>query len=1438
MKRLLVLLLCIATGYITHAQVSFTSVTSGNWEDGATWGNTSPGTAGTDYPDNNGDDNVTIANGHTVTLQNNSTINNFTINAGGIFDYDGNTLTVNGTVTPFVSVQTGTFTSSSTWLNGSAPGSSDRVIVVKGHTVTTNGNTQTISDITIDAGAVLATPNNKDIAITSNIVVNGTVILNQGNADLRITTASTTIGGSGTIDGSESSAGAMQIEANASIISGSSLTCINDIDIDNGVTLTINGGVIVTSGDITGGNASSQVTMGTNSDLEIDGVLLATGTLLSNATGNTIEYNGSTAQSVKQSTSNTYYNLAISGTGTKTLPATGLTVNGDLSVNGGTLDVNNQTITIQGDWYNAATITNLGLVAFTGSGGDQNVTTNSTNFTSVTVSKSSGELVLNEDVTITSVLTMTQGNINTGSNSITLGSGSEGTFSYTAGRIIGTFGQYIGASTTTQFTYPIGTSSDDRTVGITFDQTGGGRSAGVVYASFVQSFPGTSGFPVSDDVTLYNPFNEGYWDFTVNGFAKGNSNTFDLELTGDGFSSFTIGSNTRLLQRDNSGTSWAADGTHNTVSGNTVSRNNITTFVSQFCFGDDTNCTAPADPSITGVTDVCTNDTNDTYSVTLNSGNEYNWTVVGGTIDGQSNPTGFVTDLNSITVDWGSTGQVGSVSVVERNACTSSNEVTLNVNINSIAPASISGSTLVAENITGEPYSVTNVANTTYTWTITGGTQASGGSTNSITVDWGANGTGTVGVTATKTSPSCAASSETQLSVTKYVVVDSNLGGGTGNWNNASTWLTGAVPLSTESARIVAGETVTLAGGGGDDINNLIVEGTLNVNSRTLRVSGDLTITSTGTITGTTGTIILDGSLTSPQNKITGTGNIDGGWTLEITTASKTISSTAVINQTGTGTILNIDAGLTVTNEGSFEIGGNITGDAATSTWTNSTNSTLTVGGTLLATGTLNASASGNTVVYNSTTAANIKVSASGYQNLEVADGTKTLAGTIDVNDQFTLTSGTLAMGANNMNLSGDLTYTSGTVTATTGAIVMDGTANQIVSGTWTIPNLTVNNTLDGADAITVSNPITISNTLTLTDGIMGSGSNVVTISNTATGGVSGGSTASFVNGILARQTNTTGLYDFPVGESTTYKRVGITPTTAGGSTYQVEPFNTAYSDVTNINTLTLTNVSTLEYWDIQRTAGTDPAQVRLYWNTQAASGISSAAELLVGHYTGGQWESQGNGANSGDVDPGYVESATAVTTFSPFTFASNSGGDNPLPVELVAFSARVDNQNALLSWITASELNNAGFSVEKSLDGKTFDEIAFVEGHGTTNEIKDYIYTDRSFGSEAYYRLKQIDYDGAYEYSEIVYLVNPFALKQMVIFPNPIVPESQLKLGDMAIENVTIMVYDMAGNKMILNEKWSSSEQFIYALNQLNDGLYMVSIQAGDSRKLLKVVK
>ncbi len=91
-----------------------------------------------------------------------------------------------------------------------------------------------------------------------------------------------------------------------------------------------------------------------------------------------------------------------------------------------------------------------------------------------------------------------------------------------------------------------------------------------------------------------------------------------------------------------------------------------------------------------------------------------------------------------------------------------------------------------------------------------------------------------------------------------------------------------------------------------------------------------------------------------------------------------------------------------------------------------------------------------------------------------------------------------------------------------------------------------------------------------------------------------------------------------------------------------------------------------------------------------------------------------------------------------------------PIPVELISFTANASEGLVELSWITATETNNQGFEVQRSAGGGEFEAIAFVEGHGTTTETQTYSYSDRNVNVGSYsYRLKQIDFDGTFEYSD-----------------------------------------------------------------------------------------
>lgn len=116
----------------------------------------------------------------------------------------------------------------------------------------------------------------------------------------------------------------------------------------------------------------------------------------------------------------------------------------------------------------------------------------------------------------------------------------------------------------------------------------------------------------------------------------------------------------------------------------------------------------------------------------------------------------------------------------------------------------------------------------------------------------------------------------------------------------------------------------------------------------------------------------------------------------------------------------------------------------------------------------------------------------------------------------------------------------------------------------------------------------------------------------------------------------------------------------------------------------------------------------------------------------------------------------------------SCAGSTISLPEELTSFQVENQNSSNLLNWTTASELNNQGFEVERSTDGENWENIGWVDGIGTTQEKQEYSYVDHDqLAGAVFYRLKQIDYDGNFEYSNVV--VAPTAINDNYkVFPNP----------------------------------------------------------------------
>ena len=189
---------------------------------------------------------------------------------------------------------------------------------------------------------------------------------------------------------------------------------------------------------------------------------------------------------------------------------------------------------------------------------------------------------------------------------------------------------------------------------------------------------------------------------------------------------------------------------------------------------------------------------------------------------------------------------------------------------------------------------------------------------------------------------------------------------------------------------------------------------------------------------------------------------------------------------------------------------------------------------------------------------------------------------------------------------------------------------------------------------------------------------------------------------------------------------------------------------------------------------------------------------------------------------------------------------DNPegelLPVELSSFTAVVNGTSIILMWRTETEVSNYGFEIQRSqvsnVKRQTSDEwdvLGFVEGHGNSNSPKDYVFTDTpEEGTSFQYRLKQIDTDGQYQYSDIVTvdIATPaqFELKQN--FPNPFNPATHITYNLPRDGYVTIKVYDIVGSEiatLVNEEKKAGSYMETFDGATLSSGIYICTM-TGDS--------
>lgn len=211
-----------------------------------------------------------------------------------------------------------------------------------------------------------------------------------------------------------------------------------------------------------------------------------------------------------------------------------------------------------------------------------------------------------------------------------------------------------------------------------------------------------------------------------------------------------------------------------------------------------------------------------------------------------------------------------------------------------------------------------------------------------------------------------------------------------------------------------------------------------------------------------------------------------------------------------------------------------------------------------------------------------------------------------------------------------------------------------------------------------------------------------------------------------------------------------------------------------------------------------------------------------------------------------YDDSFGLVTTFDAEIGIYNVPlNEASVPVELVSFTSISNNGNIVLNWETATETNNSGFAVERKAGSGNFETVAFVEGAGTSTENNRYQFTDNNAISGIYYyRLKQIDYDGTYEYSNVIEvnteLPDNYLLSQN--YPNPFNPATTIKFSIPESGMVKVSVFNVLGEEVatLVNEfREAGTHEVKFNATGLNSGIYFCRFESdsfSDIKKMMLV--
>jgi Secretion system C-terminal sorting domain len=299
----------------------------------------------------------------------------------------------------------------------------------------------------------------------------------------------------------------------------------------------------------------------------------------------------------------------------------------------------------------------------------------------------------------------------------------------------------------------------------------------------------------------------------------------------------------------------------------------------------------------------------------------------------------------------------------------------------------------------------------------------------------------------------------------------------------------------------------------------------------------------------------------------------------------------------------------------------------------------------------------------------------------------------------------------------------------------------------------------------------------------------------------------------------------FPIGLSATeYAPITISNTTALS--------NWTVSLSTKPNTPPSITKKVQMQWDITPSVPGTQADINVQWDEANEEAGFNRASSALHHWNGTTWDCITPFASPSTAGTTHTITKTSWSSFSPFAVFSQAS----LPVELMSFTGNAQQGKALLSWRTASEKNNEGFVVEKSFDGIRFDKIGFVKGNDNSTVTLDYNFLDYNFTQNAYYRLKQMDNDSYFNYSNVISLNTGGGKTKgsMKTYPNPV--NDVLMVEAVVYETAQLEIVDAVGR--VVFKKNVESGNYQISTENLVKGIYILRLTNNNDISIQKIIK